>query len=282
MTVTAPQRPRPYIAALMTLVLGIAVSSCTSDAATAASCKRLQIVALNSFAITHGDYKLDSGAASPGSACEDGALPVELGPRSAMGEAPRWSGAFRWGDSGEVLAPHTLPWRLTSILSAASEATSPGDQETLLEAIPSNTPVQVFVLLAKPLREREVNALWRGPSSVMVAPGQPLIWEPMASCGYRGFDTCRFDADPEPLTAQFRAWVSLLQEDDAQVLDQFNLKLENLQKYARDGLIYGFSTRNLPGPIRAIADDPRIRTVYVVDTDVPDIRLPMGDQQKKH
>ena len=60
-----------------------------------------------------------------------------------------------------------------------------------------------------------------------------------------------------------------LQEDDEQLLGRFHLKLKSLRTYARDGLIYGFTTRNLPGPIRRIARDSRIRTVYVVDTDVP-------------
>ncbi|GAA3668686.1 hypothetical protein GCM10022224_036050 [Nonomuraea antimicrobica] len=103
----------------------------------------------------------------------------------------------------------------------------------------------------------------------MVAPDQPLIWESPIFCDYRGFNACQFSAHPEPLTAQFRKWVSLLQESDAQVLNQFNLKLKSLQAYARDGLIYGFTARNLPDPIRAIARDPRIRAVYVVDTDLP-------------
>ncbi|MFC4007793.1 hypothetical protein ACFOY2_11205 [Nonomuraea purpurea] len=257
----------------MTLVLTIAVSACTPDPATALSCARLRMVALNSFAITHGDYELNSGTAIAGAACEDGALPIELGPRSAMTEAPRWSGEIRWGNVGEVLAPETLPWRLTSILSAASGATSVSDgldnQEALLEAIPADTPVQVFVLLAEPLREKEVRALWPHPRSVLVAPDQPLIWDAPILCGYRGFDTCQFAANPEPLTAQFRKWVSLLQENDEQLLGQFHLKLENLRMYARGGLIYGFTTRNLPGPIRGIARDSRIRKVYVVDADLP-------------
>ncbi|NRQ32504.1 hypothetical protein HII36_11735 [Nonomuraea sp. NN258] len=273
MTVTAPHRPSLYIAALLTLALAIASSSCSSDTAAVMSCERLKIVALNSFAITHGDYELNSGANSSNNACTDGTLPIELGPRSAMAEAPRWSGEIRRGESGEVLMPQTLPWRLTSILSVASGAAPLGngldDQEILLKAIPPSMPVQVFILLAKPLKESEVRALWPRPRSVMVAPDQPLIWESPIFCDYRGFNACQFSAHPEPLTAQFKKWVSLLQENDAQVLDQFNLKLKTLQTYAREGLIYGFTARDLPHPIRAIARDPRIRAVYVVDTDLP-------------
>ncbi|MEV4078199.1 hypothetical protein ACGFJC_31340 [Nonomuraea fuscirosea] len=257
----------------MTLVLAIVVSACTTDSATALSCARLRMVALNSFAITHGDYELNSGAATAGTACEDGALPIELGPRSAMTDAPRWSGEIRWGNAGEVLAPETLPWRLTSILGAASGATSASDglddQGPLLEAIPANTPVQVFVLLAEPLREKEVRALWPTPRSVLVAPDQPLIWDAPILCNYRGFDTCEFTAHPEPLTTQFRKWVSLLQENDEHLLGQFHLELKSLRTYARDGLIYGFTARNLPGPIRRLTRDSRIRTVYVVDADLP-------------
>ncbi|WP_336204981.1 hypothetical protein [Nonomuraea sp. LPB2021202275-12-8] len=255
---------------LMTLGLTMASSSCTTGS-TLTSCERLRLVGLNSFAVTHGDYELKRGTF--GEACEDGTLPIHLGPRSAMSDTAQWSDEIRWGDSGEVLSPYTLPWRLTSILGDATGMASAeaelGDQKTLLESIPSGMPVQVVVVLAKPLKESEVRALWSDPRTLLMAPAQPLIWEEPISCDHRGFDTCAFDTHPEPFTAQFRKWVSLLRADDAPILAQFKLKLPQLQKYASDGLVYGFTARNLPDPIRAIVKDPRIRAVYVVDTDLP-------------
>lgn len=256
----------PRLVVLLVLVLALVSSSCAPDM-TDALCSRLRIVALNSFAVTHGDYTLNSGASVAGGKCEDGVLPIELGPRSALSDPARWLEEFRWDDSGEVVGPNPLPWRLTYILNAATEA-GPDDQDGLLDSLPPDAYTQIFVRLAHPLKEEKLRKLWRNPLAVQVAPTRPLVWERPIFCNYRGFDACQFDDHPEPMTAQFRHWVSLLRDDDAPILAQFDLELAELREYAAAGFVYGFITQDRADAFQTIAKDPVVRTIHIIDVDL--------------
>jgi hypothetical protein len=270
-----PPKGSLYIAAIA-ITLALAVW-CTSEAlfgrVSVASCDRLRLVALNSFIMTNGDYKVNSGASVAGNRCEDGAVPVEIGPRMAMTEAPQWLDEIRMEDSSHVRPPDLRPWRYTSILGAVSQEQPKyedfGDPKVLLGKIPRDTPVQVVVVLATPLGESQVRGLWPNPLSVVFSPTRPLVWEDVIFCNFRAFDTCQLRGGAEPFTAQFRKWVSLLKGEDSTVLSQFDLKLAELQRTAEDGLIYAFSARDLAGNFKTIERDARVRALYVVDADLP-------------
>ncbi|WP_147269047.1 hypothetical protein [Sphaerisporangium album] len=247
-------------------------------------CERLRLVALNAFAATNPDYILDSGVGDDAQDCDSNyrdVLSVHIGPRMAMADPPYWSDEISERSRSAVQVPSVQPWRMTNILAAMDEDEPTrlfGDTRAFIEkargdSVLRHSAVQVVIYLDKAVSESAMRKIWPDPGVIFLSgplAGKPLSWEPTSFCRYRGFDTCHLSGNAEPLVTEFRRWVSLLEPKDSPVLEQFGLNIADLRSRASEGLVYGFTAKNIPDSISKLVADPRVRAAFVVDVRPPE------------
>ncbi|WP_113704346.1 hypothetical protein [Nonomuraea lactucae] len=240
----------------------------------ATQCERFRLVALNAFMATSGDYDVNTAMTSGAMDCSSPSITVEISPRVAGPNPPRWGDKIKMLPSGEIQNPDLRSWRYSEILRAVGaggqgDATDEiGDSSKLLHRAPGKLSALALVVLAQPLPEKQVLALWASPQSMILSPaidGKSLVWEETTFCTFRGFDACSGRDKAQPITSEFRKWVSQLTSQDTPMLAKYGLTLSRLRVVADKGLIYGFTLQNLPGPLKGLAKDPRVKSVYIID-----------------
>ncbi len=263
--------------------LSVSVLATRADQPRSLGCERLRLVALNAFTVTNPDYAVDSGASDDEQDCgpAPGIVKVQVRARMAMDDPPGWSYDIHQESSSALSVPLVKPWRMTGILAEIDQQDPVydeyGDAVSYLhkaggDSVLKSSAVQVVVFLKKPVPESSATRIWRNPEVVFLSGargGKPLAWEPSIWCRFRGFDTCASKGSAEPLTTEFREWVSLLKPEDAPALTGFGLSLNELRDHAAKGLIHGFVARNLPGTLEKLVTDPQILAAYITDIRPP-------------
>ncbi|WP_283135222.1 hypothetical protein [Rhizohabitans arisaemae] len=166
----------------------------------------------------------------------------------------------------------------TALDSVGTDASpSKADTKRILDRLPESMYALAVVDFAKPLGESEFSAFVRRHTAV---PPETAIYDGRIGgtpVGWR-LDTVLPDAPqgdaaelapgelPRNGLAGFRRWVGGLRDHDAVNLDKFGLGLELLRKSAADGLAYAYVTQHARvGDLRALIDDPQVRTIRVAD-----------------
>ncbi|MEV0197098.1 hypothetical protein [Nonomuraea sp. NPDC050691] len=256
---------------------GLVIAVCfglASRAKPAAQCERFRLVALNAFMATSGDYEVNTAGTSDPMDCSNPSITVEISPRVAGPTPPQWGAEIKMLPSGEIQNPDLRSWRYSEILRSVGgggqgDATDEiGGSAKLLHHAPGDLSALALVILAEPLPEKQVLALGTSPQSMILSPpagGKALVWDETIFCTFRGFDACSGRDKAQPATSEFRTWVSRLAPQDTPMLAEYGLTLSHLRAVADEGLIYGFTLQNLPGPLKELARDPRVESVHVID-----------------
>lgn len=263
---------------IIVLYFGVASSQAKPAAAPqtelAAQCERFRLVALNAFMATSGDYEVNTARTSSAMDCSSPSITVEISPRVAGPNPPQWGDEIKMLPSGKVQNPDLRSWRYSEILgevavgSEGDTTNGIGGPSKFLDRVPNNLSSLALVVLARPLPEKQVRALWASSQSMILSPatgGKTLVWDQTTFCTFRGFDTCSGRDNAQPVTSEFRKWVSQLNQQDTPLLAEYGLTLSHLRAVADKGLVYGFTMQNLPGPLKGLAKDPRVKAIHIID-----------------
>ncbi|WP_406315941.1 hypothetical protein OHA77_02895 [Streptosporangium sp. NBC_01639] len=242
-------------------------------------CARFSRVFLMGLSVANPDYYVNYHL-EPAAECDEssfaGSMRIGISPRlpeSGLTGSPMLYATIRQ-DSPEVIdVPRLEPWKLTEALIAFGDETAEARNREVIELLRGLNAfkfhVQAVIELENPLNEEEVRGLHDiGIGEVaLFSPGdgrKPIGWPFPYPCTVGVFDLCG-DKESKSRVGEFRRWVSMLRPEDAPALEEFGLDLSNLQRRAQDGLIYGFTINNTAEAVTALAKNPKVRSVRVIE-----------------
>ncbi|MEV4017430.1 hypothetical protein AB0J35_43765 [Nonomuraea angiospora] len=175
---------------------------------------------------------------------------------------------------GFVESPYLRSWRVTDALQALRDKPNHAKIKAQTTALAKKLGgieelrATIVVGFANPLTEEDVERISsRVPDVALLSPPRsdsrlPISWDYSGYCNARGFDDCNPDIRTS-LTSGFRKWVSLLDSDDANALQSFDLNLSELRNSARQGLWYGAVYNAHIELVAELAADPRVSVILV-------------------
>ncbi|WP_344215309.1 hypothetical protein [Nonomuraea bangladeshensis] len=241
------------------------------------SSNRLELVALNAFAVSQIDYQVDFLEMKSAGLLEDspitargGFLPILLEPRSPEGiSSGHWiQSAIQFHSSGRISNPHL--GKSATLSRALIGNNKPfGDTESLISALSErriSAEVQVLVKPKTPLTDAGVSNLLTAPltpDTIFISPPSSsaavlLAWD-RESCELRGVRGCQ---QSRATISVFSKWVDMLRPEDDLILKHYSLRYSKMQAYAREGRISAFIMTALPEDIEHLLSDPRIAWVH--------------------
>ncbi|WP_433256494.1 hypothetical protein ACQPYK_17620 [Streptosporangium sp. CA-135522] len=228
-------------------------------------------VLVNGFASANPDYAVDyleSDRENASVSSRGSDLRLVLSPMPGqLGNDLRFETSIGLLPDGSIKLPKLWTTRISAAYRMLAFKTE--SVEDMLDEIQGPFWATAVVWFRRPLKEREVEAIWPHavetvffPPSARGAEASPITWSATTNCYSRGLQECEQILSN---VGQFQRWASSLTRKDQDLLELVGLDSDEIATRAASGLIAGILVTSDVSGIRQLAKKPVIEGAQVVE-----------------